>query len=467
MSGKQVTWRCSKAILSVLLLVSSTSSFSMSGSKGQECTSQSEVEALIDSILQERLKTHQTEMLQSERSTDYFKDYAQDQLDEAYEQAPVGVKTLLKRLQHPEIKLADPDIRAAFFYGVPGTGKTRTGIMLAYKLGWAYIKKRATRLTEKNRGGATVNLRQLLDSMVAPEPGGTVVPTIGILDEVEESLEHAGDSHYDTASTSRELGGFLEDQRNNENFFLVSTLNKCETFQELMKSRMKGKRFIFETIIDPQEKVLAFIRKLCTDKIIMEQCSKRFLLDTVGQLKECSGRDLRSLANLTLDKAFEDSDLQGYIEIKPKHVQEAVSQIKKDSKDLCCGKEEITEFKQRELHHRESIKTNLLSQTRQKSQVTGGINGGINGGGGSLGGNLGGSLSKTSSPGMSKKDAEKTWNEVFPNSDEKLFEEDKQKDGEERDNRSREKNGEASGFGVAEMVITVAVCAASAACNIQ
>jgi SpoVK/Ycf46/Vps4 family AAA+-type ATPase len=193
----------------------------------------------------------------AEIETDYFKYYSKVHLDAAYEDAPQEVKDILIDLQTPDIDIADPDIPAAFFYGPPGTRKTTTAVMMAYKLGWGFNMTRGTKFTGGERGTATVNLREHLKALTSPNLDGETIPVVAIIDEVEEILANANDTHYATDSTSLELGGFLEDRRN-KNFLFIATMNAYTTFSEAMKSRMKCKVITFEKIVNPQQKVKAF-----------------------------------------------------------------------------------------------------------------------------------------------------------------------------------------------------------------
>jgi AAA+ superfamily predicted ATPase len=350
---------------------------------------------------------------QNNRTTNYFHTYTKEQLDEAYEQAPPEVKKVLKRLAHPEIKLPDPDIRALFFSGRAGTGKTRTAVMMAYKLRWALSLVRATKLTEKERGGATVNLRNQLDDMIALDKEGKVVPTIGIIDEIEEILQYASDKHYDTASTGRELGGFLEDQVNNNNFFFVATMNDYKTFSESIKSRMKCKFVEFDCLVDKEEKVRAFKKKILTNSIILgPACSDHFLLNSIGELKKCSGRDIRSLVNDVINNCLEDmnSEVTNPLEVRSEHIIKALARLQKDTNRF--EKEEESDQQCQERYFKNNLRAQLIMQTRQKSQGSLGGSCSIGKNNGDIG--FGGSISFANAPGMSIEDAQKTWEIFYP-----------------------------------------------------
>lgn len=291
-------------------------------------------------------------------SNELFHGYLPEQLEDIYQHAPEGVKLLVKRLENPHIVPAEMDIRARFFIGEPGTGKTMTAIMLAYKLGWSLVRKRATDCIREHRGSTTVQLKKELEEMVSPlsKEGITKVPTIGFFDEIGAVLRRGDDSHYDNATTAEELGGFLEDQRHNKNFFFVATMNDGQTFLESMKNRMVGKIITFVTIIDPRHKVRLFQKKLVSTQIQLDdECDVPFLMKTIGALQEYSARDFRSLVDSVVDERMKDPLADAPLHIKKRHIQNALAKIAKDKEMLKCGEKIKTDYEQCEEQHKESI----------------------------------------------------------------------------------------------------------------
>lgn len=339
-----------------------------------------------------------------------FHGYCTSVLEKVYTDSSQAIKVLLTRLQQTG-PTGIQSHRFVTLVGPSGTGKTTASVMFAYKLGWEIEKKSAPELTGSGmRGKAIENLQNALKEMNDGEK-----PTIGILDEAQALFDHAQDKNYDADGPARELCTFLDDNVSNKKFFLVLTANDITTFAEPLKSRIKPKVIEFKQLVDPKRKIESFKKHLCRGEMqLHEDCTPQFLEETVGGLRGWSERDFLSLTEVVIDKFMKYEPIGSSLIIKKAYIEKAIKRINKATKIVKEGKEEDTDYKQRERHHEESVKLQLLSQSNQKSQKTVNVNGGVSFGVGGTGGNVGGGGSYTTAPGLSKDQADEIYEELFP-----------------------------------------------------
>ena len=321
MLSEQFVWGRSKAILSVLLLVSSTYSFSMEQDEHQESIDRSKM----------------------------FYTYTQGELEDSYDRSPKKLKYRIAKLLHPTF-MNTPQVRGLFFVGEPGTDKSTAALMVAYKLQdkFGYEVIDCPDLTDDKRGGGTKALRNKLELVLEtestdPDERGTIV----ILDESQELLEHAEDPHYDTASTGRYLTSWINKQRMNSKAFVITTCNDYRTFPKQIQGRMIGNMIKFKELIEPESKIKAFFTQLEVHGITLAPlCNKALLENEIRAIKGWVGRDFEAFSAVVSDKYLDDGGDLDSIQVNENQIRRAIKSISKDKN--VAKQSNLTEKKLRE-----------------------------------------------------------------------------------------------------------------------
>ena len=123
------------------------------------------------------------------------------EMDAVFASAPEKAQRIVKHLQNPDL-YQRPEYRAAFFVGIPGTGKSTLAKAIAYKLGkpWVCDCVAATQFQGEARGQTALQLREFLEMIVKIRP-----KTVVVIDELNQLLEHSESKHHDTDATSKTL----------------------------------------------------------------------------------------------------------------------------------------------------------------------------------------------------------------------------------------------------------------------
>lgn len=353
---------------------------------------------------------------QEKENNKLFYGYTVKQLEKCYKKAPEKVKLLTKRLLHDEF-MKKPKFRGAFFIGKPGTNKTMSAFSVAYqvrnKFDCAVIH--CPELTKKGRGATTELLNEKLDEALQPQPGNEHLGTLLILEEGDQILEHATDPHFDNAESTRSLNTLFNKITNNKKAFVITTVNDCATFSEMMKDRILINGVIFKTLAKDEEKLDAFLDQLdIQDMKRHPDCTNEFLIEKLSKLPECSGRNIEALINQASFYAQKDTDDLDTITIKKNHINAAIADLHELKSVIRVGKIIETDYQQRERHQKQNIRVNIKIQHMNQKQTTKAIQGGIALGKEGIGANVGGSISQTQSDNNTDEYLQSIWKFEYP-----------------------------------------------------
>ena len=188
------------------------------------------------------------ELLLSQQPTDSPKEerpFTEKEIKEmelVFEYSPRRAQRIVTNLQDPAY-LYNPNFRAAFFIGEPGTGKTMMAKAIAHKMsleGWEYRFRTSTSFLGEYRNQTAMNLQKELNSIKASNK-----PTILIIDELTLFLNNTESKYHDTKATSNVLWNFLDGQKDNPNFFLIGTLQYSKRLSQSSKDKIDNNLITF------------------------------------------------------------------------------------------------------------------------------------------------------------------------------------------------------------------------------
>ena len=142
------------------------------------------------------------------------------------------------------------------------------------------------------RNQTAIQLQKELESIESSNK-----PTILIIDEIHRLLENTESKHHDTDETATALWTFLDRQKNNNNFFLIGTMNRIHKLPKPVKSRITSDFIEFPLMTDPTIKNNILRRNLSTKNSQMNtEITEAFLMKELEKIHPCSGRDLEKLS---------------------------------------------------------------------------------------------------------------------------------------------------------------------------
>ena len=375
MLSKQFVCERSKAVLTVIFLLSATYSFGMEADSATglrpervDQSTQYCAEGIPSDIAEARLERPR-ELTEEEKKTYRFYGHTWRQMMQSYEGAPWQVKHIVEHLNNPD-QFEDDDYRAAFFVGAPGSGKTTAAKAVPHVANWYRCFINSTELEGKYRNETSRQLLRMLNGIVANEHHKVVV----ILDESEELFEHFESEKYDTASTGRSFWTFLDKQAGNKNFFLISIMNRNNQIQEQLKDRIDVDCIYFEPITDPVRKREIFRDALeDTNMKLAEECTDEFLDECVKDLGNVQLRTRQNIRRLVSRLLWHNHPEDGRI-IKKGDLKEAIGMTISSRKTMECGKpaEPEEERRHREVlehqdrHFAQAQHLQMLVQRKQK-----------------------------------------------------------------------------------------------------
>jgi len=300
---------------------------------------------IMDEIAQQQQNSNTT------KKTEPFNEKDIETMEFVFASSPEEAQCIVNYLQDPNYFPGVENYRSAFFVGDPGTGKSVTAQAIAHKMsqkGWEYKFLSSTSFLREHRNQTAIQLQKELEKIESSNK-----PTILIIDEIHRLLENTESKHHDTDETATALWTFLDRQRNNNNFFLIGTMNRIHKLPKPVKSRIISDFIEFPLITDPTIKN-NIIRKNLTTKNsqISTEVTEDFLIKELKKINSYSGRDLEKLSKEILVQSKLNNKNQPYpITITQNNISQGMnSYLRKKDKIQYDLEEEADEERQNRYH---------------------------------------------------------------------------------------------------------------------
>ncbi len=364
LSKQFVCGRRSKAVLSILFLLSSISATlyggpGMSRFDDDEGIPELTKKSVVAEWCPEELGGHDPKFLQA-----------------AYNDSSQDVRYIIDFLKDPNYALGEED-RFAIFYGKPGTGKTVQSFVVPYMAGWHCAPRVPSQVQIKERNGTARNLTD--DIARALEPGEKVVY---VMQEFNKLVDHANSTSHDADTASTALWTALDAHNKNPNFYFIGTTNNLENIPEQLKDRFIPQIIEFQGIQTLEAKKNGLMAHILSDRVRLSSSFNDAAIDnlvkkispelstTLPKVEEglsmmpediikicsCSSqRDLRVIGILARRFARFDNPTGYYAEVTEEHAAKAIERMWRIRKLCRYGTEEESEYAQRERQHSDSL----------------------------------------------------------------------------------------------------------------
>lgn len=316
---------------------------------------------------------HVHELSSDENKLEKLKQFGSEQtikkMERTFEKAPVVAKNIVDHLQNPNF-YHNPYFRYAIFVGPPGSGKTTTAEFIAYKMikekDWEYVHIKSGELLSKTRNETAEKLRAILKT--AKTKIASNKPVIIVIDELNELLENAENSHYDTSATAKYFWQFLDSNKEETNFFLIGTMNRDTHLPQPFKDRIWQNRIFFEGFKNFEEKREEFLYQLNNAHMYFENIDTNYIETVLQRLPaHMTGRKLEGFISLlkTIYRKYNRDSLQ--IIVSKQHFEETIEMYIKIHTEMRYDHVPETEEERQERHFVQRI---LMDNCMKLKMVT-------------------------------------------------------------------------------------------------
>lgn len=289
------------------------------------------------------------------------------ELEFIFEHSPQKAQVIVNHLTDPNYFPHNKDYRSAYFVGEPGSGKTTMARAIAYKMskkGWDYKFIGSTELVGGHRDQTARQLKEELQKVVASKR-----PTIVVIDELHRLLENTESKHHDTDTAATALWLFLDKQRNNQNFFLIGTMNRITKLPKPLKDRVLIDVVKFHPIDDVKIKNLLFRHSITSHNMSFDNAVTDEFLDTeLAKLGTCFGRNLNKVSKLLFQiQRMDNKEKVMSSVVKKEIITKSIRLYIEMRNDMDYDFVEETDEERQNRHHIENM--NVQKQHHRESQV--------------------------------------------------------------------------------------------------
>jgi len=298
---------------------------------------------------------HQQQNSSLTKKTEPFNEKDIETMEFVFASSPEEAQCIVNYLQDPSYFPGVENYRSAFFVGDPGTGKSITAQAIAHKMsqkGWEYKFLSSTSFLREYRNQTAIQLQKELEKIESSDK-----PTILIIDEIHRLLENTESKHHDTDETATALWTFLDRQKNNNNFFLIGTMNRIHKLSKPVKSRILSDFIEFPLMTDPTRKNNILRNKLSTKNSQMSaEVTECFLIKELEKINPYSGRDLEKLSKEILVQSKLNNKNQPYpITITQNNISQGISSYLRKKAKIQYDLEEETDEDRQNRYHKENL----------------------------------------------------------------------------------------------------------------
>jgi AAA+ superfamily predicted ATPase len=277
-----------------------------------------------------------------------------------FAKSPKAAQCIVNHLQDPLYFPLNENYRSAIFVGEPGTGKTATAKAIAHKMaekGWEYKFIPSTLFLGEHRNKTAILLQNELEAIKKSKK-----KTILIIDELNLLMENSESKNHDTDATAKALWIFIDQQKDNKDFFFIGTMNRANKLPQAYKSRIIFDYIKFPLIHDIQFKTEFIRTTLTTQKTELDaEVTDAFLNKELEKMGSCSGRDLKNISSaicrtnkMNFPAASASTNAPPVMVIKKAAIITAIDQYVKNKIELDYDIKEETDEERQNRHHKEN-----------------------------------------------------------------------------------------------------------------
>ena len=292
------------------------------------------------------------------------------EIKQAYESAPAMIKGAVNHLKDPLHYKPNgaPEYRALMLYGEPGTGKSTLAKAIGLYANWDVEFTTPADYQVGNRNDAAQKLREKIETIMS-----NGVPTVLVIDEINQLLENYNSDKHDNDATSKELWTSMDKSYGNTNFFLIGTANRLYKTPQQVKSRIKARTCKIEMPKDIEGKYKIFTNVLSRQSLTLNSDGEKAVKNALTKHKEWSGRDYSELI-FNVRQVLTDEwgvTIKNGEQLGSKIINECVKNMEQTEQDLEWGTEEMTDDERQDLYQGLNTLTQVMIQRFQKLAIPG------------------------------------------------------------------------------------------------